>query len=154
MFWDIRRIESNSLPGLATLNPLDPDFNQERRSWLLNASAAPSAPIDRVTLAIRVRPIALSTLDDLVQSGHLDTEVAEAVPVFTLRPNRCPDDTLLEEYPELLAQNETCESTADDEYTLTWDRARATSGNPTYRQTTLDGAPAHCLAHPTFLPPR
>ncbi len=58
---------------------------------------------DRVTLKVWVEPIGLDVLDDLVQSGHLDAAVRDAMPRHALLPARGTSDLALEWTPELTA---------------------------------------------------
>jgi hypothetical protein len=43
---------------------------------------------DRITAEVRVQPIGLEILDELVASGDLDPAVRDAMPTFTLAPTR------------------------------------------------------------------
>ncbi|MBX3181737.1 MAG: hypothetical protein KIT72_12265 [Polyangiaceae bacterium] len=88
MFWDVARIEPATIPGPLTFNRADPDFfatHVARR--YPRASSTPNqlmeAP-DRVRVRVRLRPMGLDVLDDLVASGHLDRSIRNAMPVFNL----------------------------------------------------------------------
>lgn len=79
MFWDVRRIESNLLPPSVTNDPNDPRFyHAVTRTYDLPAVPA------RVVARMRVRPMGLDILDDLIASGHLDPAVRERMPTYDL----------------------------------------------------------------------
>lgn len=79
MFWDVRRIESKLLPPAVTNDPTDPAYNHSvEHTYTLPVTPA------RVTARMRMRPIGLDLLDDLIASGHLDPVVRDRVPTFTL----------------------------------------------------------------------
>ena len=48
--------------------------------------ALPSALPSRVTMRVRVRPMAFVILNELVDEGYLAPEVRDAMPTFTLGP--------------------------------------------------------------------
>jgi len=155
MFWDIAGVAaSTTLPSVKTRDSRDPDFHRERRVFTLNERPASIEPFERVTLTVKLRPIAREVLGDLVDSGHLEPEFAEAMPVIEVLPDRCYDAALIEEYPELLGARPACDdaSAADDgRYTLVWDSQRANESDPTFRTARVDGAPARCLSHPSYV---
>lgn len=153
MFWDIRKIErSTVIPGPATRDPLDPAFHRERRVFTIDTGS--TRPLDRVTLRVRVRPIALEVLSDLVGSGHLDRSFLEAMPVLDVLPDRCYEPDVLERFRGLLGTAE-CDGNPDRAFTLVWERSEAMPGHPQYRQSLVDQVPADCFSHPTYvaLPP-
>ncbi len=81
MFWEAEgKVESSVLPATTTLDPADPAYYHyvERRFPILGQVPA------RVTLRVRLRPMGLDVLDDLVQSGHLDPAIRAAIPTFDL----------------------------------------------------------------------
>jgi len=78
MFWDVRRVQSSLLvPPLAT--GFDPSLLHAGRTYEI-----PEAPT-RVQVRVRVRPIGLDIIDDLIDSGDLDRALRSLLPTFTLR---------------------------------------------------------------------
>ncbi|HCP45465.1 MAG TPA: hypothetical protein DIU15_05455 [Deltaproteobacteria bacterium] len=80
MFWDIASVESNLLGTSVTLDPSDPAYYhyQEARYPILGAVP------DRVTSRVRLRPMGLEVIDDLIESGHLDPSIRANFPTFDL----------------------------------------------------------------------
>ncbi|MCA9671964.1 MAG: hypothetical protein KC503_40475 [Myxococcales bacterium] len=77
MFWDVRRVQS------ALLQAPSAGIN----SQLLHYGRTfeiPETPT-RVTVRVRVRPIGLDIIDDLIDSGDLDKALRALIPTFTLR---------------------------------------------------------------------
>jgi hypothetical protein len=72
MFWEAARSEGELMPF-----PIDP--NEPHR--VSNSYQLPSAPA-RVTLRLRMRPMGLEVIGDLVDSGHLDAGLLEAFETF------------------------------------------------------------------------
>jgi hypothetical protein len=153
MFWEAAQLgKSSTIAGVATRDPLSPDFHRERRIWEFDADPQRTFDISRVTLLVRVRPIGLAILADLVASGHLESEVLSAMPVIDVLPERCVDDSLRERFPALAVGSERCDDADPDRaFTLVWTRAEAERTSTRSRRTSLDGAPAACVAHPTYV---
>lgn len=153
MFWDVAELaDSTTLPGVATRDPLDPEYHRERRVWTFNQDSASLSPIDRVTLTVRIRPIGLSILEDLVDSGHLDASYVEAMPVLDLLPNRCHDDELVNAYPDILVGSQAaCDDAEVSDHTLVWRDSEANEANRAFRVSRVTGVPARCLSHPTYV---
>lgn len=84
-FWDIANLESSRLIAPVTTDPADPRFleNHESRTYGLS-----DLEPDRVTMRVRMRPIGLDTIDDLIDSGDLDPVIRERMPTFTLGSTR------------------------------------------------------------------
>jgi hypothetical protein len=155
-FWEIADISNrSSLPGVITRDPLSPDYHVERRTWQLDTQQAAFDSITEVRLTVRLRPIKLEVLGQLVASGHLDADIAKQMPTFDLLPQRCHTATEAEQYADILVgANTDCEASSTlHATTLTWKRGDAVDGNRNFRRTVLAGAPALCLAHPTYIPP-
>lgn len=155
-FWEVAGIESQtSLPGVITRDPLSPDYHAERRVWQLDSQQQGFDSIVEVRLTVRLRPIKRAALWDLVSSGHLQAEIAQRMPVFDLLPQRCHPKSEVEAYPDILVGAATdCDPDAPlHATTLTWRRDEAVDGNRNFRKIVIDGAPALCLAHPTYIPP-
>ncbi len=80
MFWEVAEVSSRALPVSTTTDPTDPAFDHGREArWPL-----PGVEPDRVEARVRVRPIGLEILDDLIESGDLDPAVRSAMPTFDL----------------------------------------------------------------------
>ena len=105
MFWDAASYQNYTLPPAVTAT----------RHTLMTRYDIPPAQVARVTARLRIRPMGLDVLQDLIDSGHLDPAIAEQMPTFTLYgavlewkrgdtpqgtltqqpvPLRCPDDYL------------------------------------------------------------
>lgn len=106
MFWEAAGFDSNQLPGPTTSVQSDPAFyfthvfrNYPRET---SVPAALETPPDRVTMRVRMVPVGLDVLDELVASGDLDAKVKEAMPVFTLKPTELEwtAQTATLEYPD------------------------------------------------------
>lgn len=155
-FWEVAAVDSQtSLPGVITRDPLSSDYHVERRTWQLDTQRASFDSITEVRLTVRLRPIKLEVLTDLVASAHLDADVAARMPTFDLLPQRCHSPSEVEAYPDILVGATTdCDASATlHATTLTWKRDEAVEGNRNFRKIVLEGAPALCLAHPTYIPP-
>jgi hypothetical protein len=80
MFWQAASYESNALLGQATFDTLDPRFYQTHVAQSFpRGGGSLSGPVDRVTMRVRVQPIGIDVLDDLVTSGDLDPKYKAAM---------------------------------------------------------------------------
>ena len=72
MFWDATELESYLLPAPTAFDPLAPEYIDTHlsRSWQL-----PGIFAERVTARLRIRPVGLDVLDDLIDSGDLDPAI-------------------------------------------------------------------------------
>ena len=61
-------------------DPSDPGFllTHVTNQWLIPSE------VDQVTMRVRIRPIGLDVLDDLIGSGDLDPALRDEMPVFDL----------------------------------------------------------------------
>lgn len=88
MFWQAAGHETNTLPGPTTNVPTDPAYYLTHvvRTYPLPTStpSALSVMPDRVTMRVRLVPVGLDVLADLVQSGDLDAGVASQMPTYDL----------------------------------------------------------------------
>jgi hypothetical protein len=80
MFWQAASTLGNAIPALATFDQLDPAYYQTHveQFYPRDGGTAPlalSQQPDRVTLRMRLQPVGLDVLDDLVDSGDLDPSV-------------------------------------------------------------------------------
>ncbi len=79
MFWDVREVTSELLPPAVTNDRTDPAFNHS----VSRAYELPGIPA-RVTARMRLRPIGLDVLDDLIASGHLEARFRDEIVTFDL----------------------------------------------------------------------
>ncbi|HEY3822356.1 MAG TPA: multiheme c-type cytochrome [Polyangiaceae bacterium] len=88
MFWQAARSEGNELTMPVTTDKTDPRYYQthiyQNFPRALNATL-PQLP-DQVTVRIRLQPIGLDVLDDLVSTQDLDAGFAAAMPTFDVAP--------------------------------------------------------------------
>jgi hypothetical protein len=82
-FWDASRTVSNQLPGIVTMDPLDPASQTHLRRTYPGAGGL-ARDVDRITMRVRLRPIGDEILDELIASGDLDPAVADRMPTFDL----------------------------------------------------------------------
>lgn len=80
MFWEAEAFSAETIPepttNIAGSHTLDHDF----RLPLL-----PGQPPKRIELRVRMRPMGLDVLRDLVDSGHLEEAIVKEMPTFTVR---------------------------------------------------------------------
>jgi hypothetical protein len=87
MFWEAASYDSNQLPGPVTAKQTDPDYflTHVVRSYPRPTSTPAVIPMpDRVTMRVRLVPVGLDVLDDLIQSGDLDPAVKARMPSYVL----------------------------------------------------------------------
>lgn len=89
MFWDARSVDGNLLPAAEILSP-----QGDASTWRSRRYTVPESDISRVNTRLRLRPMGLDVLDDLVASGDLDPSVRDAMSTFDVAP------TVLEWTPE------------------------------------------------------
>lgn len=129
MFWEASSFESNGLPGQATFDRLDPRFYQHFvQRFPRQAGANLAANPDRVTLRIRLQPIGLDVLDELIASGDLAASFRNAMPTFDVGS---PDAVL-----------EWTEATATTKYIDNEDRAELRCITKTSLNVVADKLPA------------
>jgi hypothetical protein len=82
-FWQAASTEGNELPALATFSSTDPRFYQTHivQRFPRDGSKLAQMP-DRVTLRLRLQPVGIDVLQDLVGTGDLDAGVIAAMPTF------------------------------------------------------------------------
>ena len=90
MFWDIASLTEQTIAAQVTSDPSDPDYylSHAVRRFPRKSSEFIDGTPDRVTVRVRLQPIGLEVLDDLITSGHLDPRFRDAMPTFDLLPNR------------------------------------------------------------------
>ncbi len=114
MFWEVASVKRSTIPGPIT-NDIR-DIENFLRTHVVREFPLPSRGtfidgiVDRVSVRVRMRPMGLDMLDDLIASGHLAPEVRDEMPTFDLIPGRH-----LEDQPGLAnATFEWSEATHDD----------------------------------------
>jgi len=85
MFFEAASYESSLLPAPNTPDTTDPDYIQPHTS---RDFIVPGLPVDRVEMAVHMRPIGLEVIDDLIGSGDLDAALRAELPTFTLASTR------------------------------------------------------------------
>jgi hypothetical protein len=85
MFWQAATTESNLFPAQLTFDVSDPRYYQTHvvQSFPRNGASIKGTP-DRVTLRVRLQPIGLDVLDDLIASGDLDASVKAQMPTYDI----------------------------------------------------------------------
>jgi hypothetical protein len=83
-FWEAADLESNTLPTLTTFDATDPRYYQTHvvQNFPRQATAVFSDVPDRVTMRVRLQPVGLDVLDDLISTGDLDAGVRALVPTL------------------------------------------------------------------------
>lgn len=81
MFWEAERVESALLPASEVLSPMG-----DASTWRARRFVVADTEVDRVTTRLRLRPMALDTLDSLIESGDLDPSIREQITTFDVRP--------------------------------------------------------------------
>ena len=77
--WEAAAIDSELLAPSVTLDPAEPGyFHARTRSWPIVGHP------DAIRVALRVQPIGLDILDDLIASGDLDPGVRDTMPTHAL----------------------------------------------------------------------
>jgi hypothetical protein len=88
MMWQASSYESNQLPGPVTANQTDPRYylTHLMRDYPQLTSTPPflATMPDHVTMRVRLIPVGIDVLDDLVQSGDLDPSVKSMMPTYAL----------------------------------------------------------------------
>ncbi len=82
MFWEAKSTEGTTLPPQRTFDMADPRFYDSHVRQAFPRAGALPAPVDRVTLRVRLQPIGRDVLDALVASGDLDAAVLAQMPTF------------------------------------------------------------------------
>ena len=88
MFWQAATSEGNELTMPVTTDKTDPRYFKTHvyQSFPRALNATLSQLPDQVTVRLRIQPIGLDVLDDLVDGGDLDAGVAAAIPTFDVTP--------------------------------------------------------------------
>jgi hypothetical protein len=105
MFWEATSNEGNALPAQTTFNPTDPAYYQTHIERVFPRSSPATGTADRVTLRVRLQPMGLDVLDDLIASGDLDRSLRGAMPTFDVgavlewTPQTATTDLLVDRVP-------------------------------------------------------
>lgn len=81
-FWEAHRYEGELLPAPTTRFPFEPGYVE---THIIRRYVIGGLPPDRVTMRVRMRPMGLDVLDDLIASGDLDPAIRDEMPTFDLR---------------------------------------------------------------------
>lgn len=81
MFWDARTLEGDLLPPSDVLTPMG-----DASTWRSRRYEVPGVAVDRVTTRLRLRPMGLEVLQDLVDTGDLDPMWLERIQTFDVAP--------------------------------------------------------------------
>ncbi len=84
MFWQAQSNESYLLPGQPTFDQTDPRFYQTHVSQTFPRKASLSTIPDRVTMRVRLQPVGLDVIDDLIKSGDLDGSLRDRMGTFDI----------------------------------------------------------------------
>jgi hypothetical protein len=88
--WKAASIERRALEGAVTNDPTDERFyrnHQQRRFPRAVDASIPGVPT-KVSVRVRLRPVPLGAIDELIEAGFLAEEVRERIVVHDLIPNR------------------------------------------------------------------
>ncbi len=90
MFWDVASIKEKTLPVQVTTNPADENYYKShlRRRFPFAMADTIAAVPTRVTVRLRIMPVGLEVLDDLIESGHLDARFRSEMATLDLLPFR------------------------------------------------------------------
>lgn len=81
MFWDVASITTELLESQGAANVADPTFLSTHAYRTFEVDEEP----DRVTMRMRMRPVGLDVLDDLVASGDLDPAIVAKMQTIDLK---------------------------------------------------------------------
>jgi hypothetical protein len=83
MFWEAADTEGNELPVKTTFDPSSPDFYKTHKIRTYPQSGALSTTPDHITLRMRVEPVGLEVVDELIAGGYLDAQFRDKYPKLT-----------------------------------------------------------------------
>jgi hypothetical protein len=139
MFWEVARTEAGTIGAQVTSDPSDPRFYTEShavRRFPRSGGATIAGLPDRVTVRVRIQPMGLDLLDDLIASGHLAAGVRDAMPTFDLLPNRALAAPTRPQFAPLA------------EVTMEWSAATRTAGVFSAREDYSDPPVKYCVGMP------
>lgn len=90
MFWQARDIEQRTLPAPLTRDPSSRDFlvTHVTRRFPADPTQTLAEQPERVTVLVRLQPVAGDVLQQLIDEDYLEQDAFDAIPVFELIPNR------------------------------------------------------------------
>lgn len=88
MFWDIASLHRRSIPAAITNDRTNPDFFRTHVTRRFPPTGSIPVVPDRIEVLVRMRPVGLDVLDDLIDSGHLAKSVRDEMPTYDLIANR------------------------------------------------------------------
>ena len=86
MFWEADRVVSALLQGMTTNHDISPEGELVHipvETRVVQSYYLPEIP-DRIAMKVRIRPMGLEILDDLIESGDLDPAIRDQMPTFDL----------------------------------------------------------------------
>jgi hypothetical protein len=88
MFWLAATTQGNELPVQVTFDPTDPRYYKTHvvQTFPRALDAVLAQMPDQVTMRIRLQPIGLDVLNDLVTTGYLDPSIPAAMPTWDAAP--------------------------------------------------------------------
>ncbi|HET6585751.1 MAG TPA: cytochrome c family protein [Nannocystaceae bacterium] len=104
MFWEIARVEENTLAVAAEAGLVYDKTTWKNRKWVVDG------PVDRATVKLNLRPIPFELVDELAEDG-LDPAVKARIPTFTLAQTVrewTPDTATMTDLEGLCVQSATC----------------------------------------------
>lgn len=135
MFWDIATLTPRTIPVQVTSDESDPRYYRShafRRFPRDPAQLIEGSP-DVVSVRVRIRPVGLDVVDDLIASGHLEERYRSEIPTFDLVPFR-----------QLAAP----ELTSLQTVSMEWSAATLRSPLFSVRQDATVNPPLSCVAMP------
>jgi nitrate/TMAO reductase-like tetraheme cytochrome c subunit len=84
MFWEVAAVESRVLPAAAPPTATQPDVPPHVGVVGFTTDGPVFSPPARIEVRLRLRPMGVDVLQDLVDSKHLDASIIQAMPTYTL----------------------------------------------------------------------
>lgn len=112
MFWEAASIDMSRSRLLPTTPPggnLKPGGHSRECTFRPPVSAAAMTP-DHIDLRVRLRPMGLDVLQDLVKSGHLAADIPQRMPTFTVSSYRATYSATTGNYSIIDTSPGDCES--------------------------------------------
>jgi hypothetical protein len=81
-FWKVAVVTPGTLPVVRAFAPTEPGYINPH--ILHRYTIATDAPLERIETRVRLRPVGLEVIDELVESGDLAPGIRDALPTFTL----------------------------------------------------------------------
>jgi hypothetical protein len=111
MFWEIGHIVPNTLGVAAEAGLVYDKTTWKERTWHVDG------PVDRATIAVKIRPIPFELVDELAEDG-LDPAVKDRIPTFTLAESVrewTPDTAKMTDYEGMCVGSAGCFCALADE---------------------------------------